>query len=198
MGNSDHVSRRSFLQLAGVLSTRSTLRLTGAALITLAQSACTAEQEGATFLVLGVEEARDFAAMSARIIPTTDTPGASEAGVIHFFDQAFADAKNGGLAEARTGLADFNASLAESGHAGRFDELEEAVQDEFLRSQEQGNFFAMVREMTIFGFFSMSSYGGNRDHVGWDLIGFAGHHGAWTYPFGHYDADRATEKANGE
>jgi hypothetical protein len=42
--------------------------------------------------------------------------------------------------------------------------------------------------MTILGFFAMSSYGGNRDHVGWDLIGFEGH-GAWTAPFGYYDQE---------
>ena len=42
--------------------------------------------------------------------------------------------------------------------------------------------------MTVFGFFAMSSYGGNKDHIGWDLIGFKGHHGAWEYPFGYYDA----------
>ena len=60
MQNSDNVSRRSFLQLAGALSTSSYIRLTGAALATLAQSAFAAEQEGAAFLVLGADEARDF------------------------------------------------------------------------------------------------------------------------------------------
>jgi hypothetical protein len=35
----------------------------------------------------------------------------------------------------------------------------------------------------------MSRYGGNREQVGWSLIGFEGHHGAWTYPFGYYDAE---------
>ena len=198
MQNSDEVSRRSFLQLAGALSASSYLRLSGAALATLAQSACAAEQQGAAFLVLGADEARDFAAIAARIIPTTATPGATEAGVIHFFDHAFADSMSADLDTARAGLADFNASLAKSGLAGRFDQLSEDAQDDFLRSQEQGSFFAMAREMTIFGFFAMSSYGGNKDHVGWDLIGFEGHHGAWTYPFGHYDAEYAKENSHGE
>ena len=26
--------------------------------------------------------------------------------------------------------------------------------------------------MTIFGFFAMSRYGGNRDEIGWKLLGF--------------------------
>ena len=198
MQKSDNVSRRHFLQLAGALSASNYLRLTGATLVALTQSACTAKQEGTAFLVLGADEARDFASMAARIIPTTATPGATEAGVIHFFDNAFADQMSGDLDQARSGLAAFNAALADSGHAGRFDELAEDAQDEFLRNQESGEFFGLVREMTIFGFFAMSSYGGNKDHVGWDLIGFAGHHGAWTYPFGYYDAEYAKENSHGE
>ena len=198
MQNPDKVSRRNFLQLAGALSTTSYLRLSGAALATIAQSACSAEQNSSAFLTLGADEARDFAAIAARIIPTTETPGATEAGVIHFFDNAFAGDMSGDLSTARAGLADFNAALAESGHSGRFDELTAGAQDDFLRSQEAGDFFGLVREMTLFGFFAMSSYGGNKDHVGWDLIGFEGHHGAWSYPFGHYDAEYTKENSHGE
>ena len=44
----------------------------------------------------------------------------------------------------------------------------------------------------------MRSYGGNQDHVGWDLIGFGGHHGGWAYPFGYYDAEYAQANAHGE
>jgi gluconate 2-dehydrogenase gamma chain len=198
MQNPDEVSRRSFLQLAGAFSTTSYLRLSGVALATIAQSACSAEQKNNAFLTLGADEARDFAAIAARIIPTTDTPGATEAGVIHFFDNAFASDMSDELSTARAGLADFNATLAKSGHSGRFDELTEDAQDDFLRSHESGDFFGLVREMTIFGFFAMSSYGGNKDHTGWDLIGFEGHHGAWSYPFGYYDAEYAKENSHGE
>jgi len=27
-----------------------------------------------------------------------------------------------------------------------------------------------------------------KDYIGWDLLGFEGHHGALQYPFGYYDA----------
>jgi choline dehydrogenase-like flavoprotein len=94
----------------------------------------------------------------------------------------------------------FQAELRGGGqevHAQTF-RHDESAQDDFLRSQDQGDFFAMAREMTIFGFFAMSSYGGNKDHVGWDLIDFEGHHGAWTYPFGHYDTEQAMENSHGE
>lgn len=198
MQNADAVSRRNFLQLAGALSTTSYLRLTGAGLAVLTQAACAAEQQDATFLVLNADEARDFAAIAARIIPTTDTPGATDAGVVHFFDQALAGSMSASLDTSRAGLADFNAALENSGHAGRFDELGADAQDDFLRSQEHGEFFSFAREMTIFGFFAMSSYGGNKDHIGWDLVGFEGHHGAWSYPFGYYDAEYAKENSHGE
>ena len=198
MQNNNDVSRRRFLQLAGALSGTSYLRLGGTALATIAQAACSAEQSSTTYRVLDPDSARDFAAIAARIIPTTDTPGASDAGVIHFIDNAFADAMSATFDGARAGLADFNANLTAGGHTDRFDALTVDQQDEFLRSQETGDFFGLMREMTIFGFFAMSSYGGNKDHVGWDLLGFKGHHGAWTYPFGHYDAEYAKENSHGE
>jgi gluconate 2-dehydrogenase gamma chain len=149
--------------------------------------------------VLGAEEAADFAAIAARIIPSTDTPGAAEAGVIHFFDNAFAAEMSGMLAAARAGLAKFNATLAESFTGKeRFASLSPDEQDAFLSTQDSGAFFKLCWQMTIFGFFSMSKYGGNRDHVGWDLIGFEGNTGVWQNPFGYYDAAYAKEQARGE
>lgn len=202
MQNNNDVSRRRFLQIAGAVSSTTYLRLGGTLLATVTQAACTAKDEASPFKILQADEARDFAAIAARIIPTTDTPGATEAGVIHFFDNALAELGQNDLESARQGLAEFNTALVATDHGGRFDELSAERQDEFLRSQETSSFFAMAREMTIFGFFAMSSYGGNKDHVGWDLIGFDGHQGTWTYPFGHYDAqymkDAARENTGGE
>jgi hypothetical protein len=42
--------------------------------------------------------------------------------------------------------------------------------------------------------FSNPSYGGNRDEVGWKLIGFEAPH-PWQPPFGYYDADYAEKGA---
>jgi hypothetical protein len=199
MPANEHLSRRQFLQSASSLSGVAYLRLTGPALIGIAQAASAAKSESAPYRVLGGAEAADFEAIAARIIPTTDTPGASEAGVIHFFDNAFADKMSDQLDGARAGLAAFNAAIeASSSTADRFSDLDPGAQDVFLRTQDTSEFFDLVREMTIFGFFSMSQYGGNNNHVGWDLIGFEGHHGAWTYPFGYYDAEHGKENVRGE
>jgi hypothetical protein len=199
MHNNKDVSRRQFLQSASSLSGIAYLRLTGPALAAIAQTACAAKHESASYRVLGKVEAADFEAIAARIIPTTDTPGATEAGVIHFFDNAFADEMSDRLDDARAGLADFNASIKDSGlMADRFSDLDPGAQDVFLHTQDTSEFFNLIRLMTIFGFFSMSEYGGNQDHIGWDLIGFEGHHGAWTYPFGYYDAEYSKENVRGE
>ena len=42
--------------------------------------------------------------------------------------------------------------------------------------------------LTLFGMFSMPAYGGNRDGVGWTLIGFEDAH-VFHPPFGYYDRD---------
>ncbi len=79
----------------------------------------------------------------------------------------------------------------------RFRGLTTAEQDELLTSIEDGEFFDTMWSLTMFGFFAMSRYGGNKDNIAWDLIGFEGDHGAWQYPFGYYDAEYAKEKSNG-
>ncbi len=197
MQNNNDVSRRSFLQMAAFASGTSYLKLGGISLTAIAQAACSARDEASAFSVLGAAEASSFAAIAARIIPTTDTPGATEAGVIYFFDNVLGqDAEQ--LAAARLGLAGFNGALQAAGYRAEFAALAADEQDAFLRSQQDSEFFEQLRVLTIFGFFAMSRYGGNRDHVGWDLVGFAGHQGAWSYPFGYYDAEYVREHADDE
>ena len=197
MNHPEDLSRRLFLQSAGALTGSTYLRILGPGIAAISQAACSARDEGAAFTVLGVGEARDFAAIAARIIPTTDTPGASEAGVIHFIDKAFAAEMRGQLEFARSGLAAFNEAISAHHDGKRLDELDEDAQDAFLASQDETPFFRLVWVMTIFGFFSMPKHGGNRDKVGWELIGFEGDHGPWQYPFGYYDAQVHGKENNG-
>jgi gluconate 2-dehydrogenase gamma chain len=192
--NPDIVSRRRFLQSASSLAGASYLKLLSPAVVAITQSACTAKEGGAPFKVLSGHEAADLAAIAARIIPTTDTPGATEAGVIYFFDSAFESELGDQLDAVREWLPEFNKAVGDL-HPGAaaFSDLGESEQDAFLRTQESTEFFNLVRVMTMFGFFSMPKYGGNKDYVGWDLVGFEGHHGGWEYPFGYYDAQVHTE-----
>lgn len=195
MGKSEGsgLSRRSFVRGAGAAAGTSMLRMSAPALAAAAQIACSrreAADAGATFATLGAEEAATLEAIAARILPTTDTPGAREAGVIHFFDTVLGGPMADALPRLREGLAAF----APNGPA--FVALGEAEQDAWLTAREDTPFFGMVRAFTLMGFFAMSSYGGNRDNVGWELIDFAGH-GVATYPFGYYDAEYRGESWNG-
>jgi gluconate 2-dehydrogenase gamma chain len=198
MPNNNNVSRRRFLKSSGVLTGASLLRIGTPALIAITESACSAKQEAAPFANLNVADAADLAAVAARIMPTTDTPGATEAGVIYFIDRALGAEMQGMLESLQAGLKDLNSRVANQ-HAdtGRFAELDNGSQDELLKTIESGGFFDSLWMLTMTGFFAMSSYGGNKNHVAWDLIGFDGNHGAWEYPFGYYDAQHAKEKSNG-
>lgn len=185
----EELSRRLFLQSAGAIAGSSYLRILVPGVAAISQAACSASEANTAFVVLESDEARDFAAIAARILPTTDTPGATEAGVIHFIDQAFDAEMSGQLEFARGALAELNQALATAYGDKRLDELDEDAQDEFLKTHEETPFFDLMWTMTVFGFFAMPKYGGNREQVGWELVGFEGHHGPWQYPFGYYDAE---------
>ena len=194
MASPESPSRRRFLSSTGSLTAATYLRMLAPGVAAITQAACSARDEGAPFAVLGADEARDFAAIAARIIPTTDTPGANEAGVIYFIDRAFAEEMSEPLEFARQQLSEFNVELGEA----RFADLDDDAQDEFLHGKQSSPLFNLMWAMTMFGFFSMPKHGGNKNKIGWELIGFEGDHGPWTYPFGFYDAEVHEESNDGE
>jgi gluconate 2-dehydrogenase gamma chain len=184
------LSRRRFLQGSGAIAGSSVWPGGITALFALGQSACSARDSGETFLVLSTAEARELEAVAARIMPTTDTPGAREAGVIHFIDQAADTFLADDLARFRADLAMVLTDVQESFPGSeRFSDLSEADQDKFLLTIEDTAFFDDARFLTLAGFFAMSKYGGNRDDIGWKLIGMDPHQHAWQPPFGYYDAE---------
>lgn len=186
-------SRRDFLKGGVALASGSWLRFSAPGLAVLAQAACSARDEASQFAVLGATEALEFEAIAARILPTTDTPGAREAGVIWFFDQTFGTFNADNLDFARNGLADFQAAL---GGSVPFSDLDDAQQDAHMQTQENTPFFSMIRVMTLSGFFGMNKYGGNKDDIGWKLIDVDPHQHAFQAPFGYYDAEYLKEKTD--
>ncbi len=191
------VNRRQFVKGSGAIAGSSLFRLSVPAVAAAAQAACSARDEGATFKTLTADEAIELEAIAARILPTTNTPGAREAGVVYFFDNVLGDQMSGMLPAIRGMLGGFQQAVG-AAHAGteRFSDLSDADQDAFLTANERTPLFQMVRNLTLFGFFAMSSYGGNKDNVSWDLIGFDGH-GATQPPFGYYDAAYVEENGDG-
>lgn len=188
------ISRRFFLQQSAGVAGTTWARAVLPGLAAISQAACTAKDEQASFAILQQDEAIEFEAIAARIIPTTDTPGAREAGVIYFFDQSFGSFNAPLLPMLRGGLEALQANI----DGGRnFSELSEGEQDALLGANQNTPFFGLIRMMTFAGFFGMSEYGGNIDGVGWELLGMDPHVHAYTYPFGYYDAEYVKENPNG-
>jgi len=83
----------------------------------------------------------------------------------------------------RLGISDANAHCVAT-HGKSFNELSEDKQDEVLKGLERGEiklsnvpgrmFFEMLYANTVEGFLADPAYGGNRDKVGWKLVGFPG------------------------
>lgn len=149
---------------------------------------------------LTAADAADVEAIAAQIIPTDDSPGAREAGVVHFIDRALATFFAQLGADYRTQLAAFQTACRER-HPGvaSFAALTSEQQIEFLKTVDRTPFFTTTRLLTLLGMFSLPIYGGNRDGVGWKLIGFEDLH-VFQPPFGYYDRDypgfvTATEKS---
>jgi gluconate 2-dehydrogenase gamma chain len=184
----DQVTRRHFLNSSSALAGSSILRLSLPASLALAETACTARDAGQEFRTLTNSEARELDAITARILPTTDTPGAAEAGVVYFLDTVLSDHFASQLNAFRALMQEFLADVeGQFGVSKTFADLSESDQDAFLIDNDKTPFFGMLQAFTMMGFFAMSTYGGNKDHIGWKLIGFEGH-GATQPPFGYYDA----------
>ena len=183
-------TRRSFLRQGAALTGGTFLRFSAPSLAALSQAACSAKEETRSFTILGEAEAREFEAIAARIIPTTDTPGAKEAGVIWFFDQTFGTFNAGDLEVARKGLANFQEALNDD---RLFSALTDAEQDAHLATQDETQFFELMHFMTLCGFFGMGKYGGNNDDIGWKLLGIDPNQHVFTSPFGYYDAEHIKE-----
>ena len=69
-----------------------------------------------------------------------------------------------------------------------------AQQTEILKAIEDTPAFGMFQFSTVVGFLCNPEDGGNRDTVGWKLIGFD-HAPAHSPPFGYYDAEYLAEQA---
>ena len=196
---SEELTRRIFLRGSGTFVGSTLLRAGVPALAAVSQAACSARDEGATFETITTAEAREIIAVAARILPTTDTPGATEAGAVYFFDKALGSFFADQLEFGRMQLATFQSGVAKAyPGAERFSDLDEVDQDAYLKANEQTPFFQGARILTIFGVFCLSKYGGKRDDIGWKLVGMDGPPHAWSYPFGYYDAEYMKEQENGE
>ena len=188
--SSDALTRRMFLQGSGSLAGSALMRAGIPTFIAASQAACSAKEEAAVYENITNAEAREIIAIAARILPTTDTPGATEAGAGYFFDKAFGSFLAEEIEYSRSMLAEFQSGIASAFPGAEvFSDLSEADQDTYLKNNEDTEFFGTFRFLTMAGVFGMSTYGGNRDNIGWKLVGMDGPPHAWVPPFGYYDEE---------
>jgi gluconate 2-dehydrogenase gamma chain len=139
--------------------------------------------------VLTADQAADVDAIAAQIIPTDDLPGAHEAGAVFFMDHSLATWAHDQLDPFTRGLDELNRDARQRWPgAGRVATLSRARQIELLHAAESTSFFQMIRFFTVAGTFANPSWGGNRDKIGWQILGFEDRF-LWEPPFGDYDAE---------
>jgi gluconate 2-dehydrogenase gamma chain len=131
---------------------------------------------------LSAEETAALAAIAARIMPSGASPGAPEAGAVNYIADALNDAYAHLLAAYHRGLHAID-SYCVSELGAPFAKLGQAEQDAVLTDLAAGkladagvdaDFFNLLRGHVLEGMFCEPSYGGNRDLIGWRLVGFPG------------------------
>ncbi len=133
-----------------------------------------------------LQQAAIVHAAAGRIIPgTPDDPGAKEAGVVVFIDEVLDGYDKALQWQYFLGLEGMEA-YARSKYNKGFIDLTDQEQDDILSNMDgntdeakrymsnPGAFFVTLRTHVRQGMFSDPIYGGNRDKVGWKLLGHPG------------------------
>jgi len=144
-----------------------------------------------TFTTLSATEAAEVGAIANLIVPGGTTPGARDARVIYFIDNALGSLRAAQMPTFRQGLADFESAYATRHGADKpFSAAPEAEQVAWLQEVDKTAFFTAVRRLTVLGLIALPKYGGNYNNLGWNLLGVEDSH-VWEPPFGYYDKDYA-------
>jgi len=209
------LSRRDFLTRAGSAVSAAWVSTHWPAILSAAEHAHQAAKAAKpqTFQFFSAEEAAEIDAICARIIPSDETPGAHEAGVVYFIDRALTTFAAEDQKTYREGLPAIQARVRELfPSVAKFSSGSPEQQDQILRYFEDhgangarnprrrvagSSFFDTLRAHTVIGFLidPDSGTGGNRDGVGWKVIGRDREH-MFQPPFGYYDKDYAGWQPN--
>jgi gluconate 2-dehydrogenase gamma chain len=167
------------------------------------------------FKFLTQPEAADFEAFAAQILPSDDgTPGAREAGAVYFADYILSAINPEQQQDFRGALKVLHLAAATAQPGASFASLPVEKQIAVMKTMDkpassgesnnsvaaetgagnnQADAFGALRTMVLMGTFCDPSLHGNRNKIGWNLIGF-NDQAYWASPFGYYDA-HAEEKA---
>lgn len=137
------------------------------------------------------EEAKMIQAAAARIIPSDESgPGATEAGVVVYIDRQLASGygtdnyryTKGPWVEADEGIFGYQGKDTPQDTYRKgipllgndFAALSPEEQDQRLEKMERTRFFQMLRQHCVEGFMCDPMHKGNKNLVGWKLIGYPG------------------------
>jgi gluconate 2-dehydrogenase gamma chain len=201
-------NRRDFLQRSCGGLTAVWLSAHWPALLSAARHAHTAAQSPAAAKLefFNADQAKEIDAITARIIPTDEAPGAREAGVVYFIDRALTTFAIDSQKTYREGLPEMQARTHEIFAAlDKFSAATPEQQDQILRSFDERaagdrrpyrtraagqSFFDTLRLHTIVAFLLDPDAGGDPNGVGWKVIGRERRH-MFQPPFGYYDKNYA-------
>lgn len=168
MASNSRFDRRTFLQTA---------------IAAAAAAGLGCGRNGTPWRFFTVDEARTLAAMCDQIIPPDQDPGAAWAGVVNYVDRQLCGPLQRLKETYRTGIAAVEASSRRL-HSKSFADLDAAQQIDFLHRMEAGqtpgevwkkipaaDFFGLVIDHTMQGFYGDPRHGGNRDGVSWKMLG---------------------------
>ncbi len=141
--------------------------LTSSALATLVEGCTIPDADDWEPSFFTPEEVADMAAFAERLIPTTDTPGARQAGVHRFMDAMLADVAEPEDQEAfRAGMARFRQEALDR-HGVAFAKCSPEQQDELIAAWEQQalspeaddtaaevRFYRAAKQLVLLGFFT--------------------------------------------
>lgn len=127
-------------------------------------------------------------ALTAQIIPADQYPGAKEAGVVNYIDIALATTYSAQQEMYVQGLKGVDQSAKAMFKKDRFIDLTAKQQIDLMKAMEEDKtpgevwkelpassfLFDGLLTHTFEGFYADPSYGGNKNYVGWALVGFPG------------------------
>lgn len=132
---------------------------------------------------LTVDEARTLAAMCGQIVPSDQDPGAAWAGVVNYIDRQLCGPFKHLRTIYRRGISAVDESSRALCGAG-FVDLAATKQVELLTMLEEGRapgeawtqvsatqFFELVVDHTMQGFYGDPRHGGNRERTSWKMLG---------------------------
>lgn len=122
-----------------------------------------------SYRVFSDGEAQTIDALLGWIIPSDDTPGAREAGVIHYIDRQLAGFYREHLPKYREGVAAADRLAGGSFAAASPDRQRDAFQQ--LQRGETRAFFDLLVTHAMQGFYGNPRHGGNRDFASWRMLG---------------------------